>query len=80
MSALSAARAMGDVTRLRLRLTNRRKETNLSQQDIADRCGVTRETVGRWERGESTPKAVELSVWCAALDFRLTIQAVGDRL
>ena len=37
------------------RLYNLRKERNLSQEDLANELGVSRQTVSKWETGESTP-------------------------
>jgi transcriptional regulator with XRE-family HTH domain len=39
----------------RQRLTQRRRMLGLSQQQLAERVGVDRSTVVRWERGESAP-------------------------
>ena len=37
------------------RLYNLRKEKNLSQEELANVLGVSRQTVSKWETGESTP-------------------------
>ena len=37
------------------RLYNLRKERNLSQEDLANELGVSRQAVSKWETGESTP-------------------------
>lgn len=37
------------------RLHNLRKERNFSQEDLANELGVSRQTVSKWETGESTP-------------------------
>jgi tetratricopeptide (TPR) repeat protein/transcriptional regulator with XRE-family HTH domain len=37
------------------RLARRRKALGLTQEDLADRLGIDRSTVVRWERGESEP-------------------------
>ena len=37
------------------RLYNLRKERGLSQEDLANELGVSRQTVSKWETGESTP-------------------------
>ena len=72
MSAFkSACHAMGDWRRMRPMLVARREEIKMSQGCIADFCGVSRETVGRWERGTSDPTATNLFVWAGVLDLRL---------
>ena len=37
------------------RLFNLRKEKNLSQEELANVLGVSRQTISKWETGESTP-------------------------
>ena len=36
-------------------LTQLRKLMHLTQEDVADRVGVTRQAVGKWEAGETMP-------------------------
>ena len=37
------------------RLYNLRKEKNISQEELANELGVSRQTISKWETGESTP-------------------------
>ena len=37
------------------RLTELRKKANLSQEDIAEKIGVSRQTVSKWELDQSLP-------------------------
>lgn len=37
------------------KLTRLRKSANLSQEDLADRLGVSRQAVSRWEQGSTYP-------------------------
>ena len=37
------------------RLLKLRKEKGLSQEDLANELGVSRQTVSKWETGESSP-------------------------
>ena len=37
------------------RLTSLRKKLNLSQEEVAEKLGVTRQTVSKWETDQSTP-------------------------
>lgn len=38
-----------------------RKEANLTQEDLAERCDVSRQAVAKWESGESIPDIYKLS-------------------
>lgn len=37
------------------RITTLRKELNMSQEVLAERIGVSRQAISKWERGEATP-------------------------
>ncbi|GHO50804.1 helix-turn-helix domain-containing protein [Ktedonospora formicarum] len=51
--------------RQRRKLTLAREEQHLTQQQVADQLGVTKLTVGRWERGEATPHPYVRRKLCA---------------
>jgi len=53
------------------RISNLRKEMNLSQEALAERVGVTRQAISKWERDEATPDIYNLSA--LAESFGLTI-------
>lgn len=38
-----------------LRLQDLRKKSGMTQERLAEKLGITRQTVSKWERGESTP-------------------------
>lgn len=42
------------------RLYELRKSAGLSQDELAEKCGVSRQTVSKWERGECVPDATSL--------------------
>lgn len=42
------------------KLARLRKETNLSQEGLAERVGVSRQSVAKWESGESFPEVEKL--------------------
>lgn len=44
-----------------------RVERNLSQVEVAERIGVSRVTISRWERGETEPKKTLFQSLCDAL-------------
>ena len=37
-----------------------RENLHLSQEELAEKCGVSRQAVAKWERGESTPEVLKL--------------------
>lgn len=46
------------------KITNLRKNNKLSQEDLAEKLGVTRQTISKWELGQTYPsinQAKELS-------------------
>jgi transcriptional regulator with XRE-family HTH domain len=45
-----------------------REARNLSQRQLAERIGTSRENVGRWERGAAMPGLDRLGPLCDALD------------
>lgn len=54
------------------RLAELRKEKGLSQEDLAEKLGVSRQAVSKWERGEATPDSDNLialsSIYGVSLD------------
>lgn len=55
-----------------------RKELNLSQEELAERCGVSRQAVTKWEADESIP-ALEKLVLLADI-FEITIDELVGRV
>ena len=58
---------------LREQLIQLRDKYGLSQQEFADRVGVSRQSVSRWESGKSVSSAKQAAALCAA--FRLNAKA-----
>ena len=60
-----------------------RKQRGWSQEELGSQIGVTRQTVSKWEMGQSTPeleKLVELSkLFQMSLDQLVGLEAVGGR-
>lgn len=48
-----------------------RKNKGLSQEDIAERCNVSRQSVSKWETGQGYPETEKLLTLCDLLDTDL---------
>jgi len=48
-----------------------RKEANMSQEALADAVGVSRQTVAKWESGESVPDVMRCDQMAALFDISL---------
>jgi len=63
-------------------LMSLRKQRGWSQEELGDRIGVTRQTVSKWEMGQSTPeldKLVELSrLFGLSLDQLVGLEGAGE--
>ena len=53
------------------KLVNRRKENNLSQEQLAYRLGVSRQAVSKWESGSSIPDMAKILELCKILNCNL---------
>lgn len=49
------------------RLKEYRKDRGFSQEDLADRLGVSRQAIGKWEQGQAYPEVEKLLALCEAL-------------
>ncbi len=58
------------------RLLQYRKENNLSQEELAEKIGVSRQAVSKWERAEASPDTDNLirlaEIYGVSLDEMLT--------
>lgn len=59
---------------MKLSLEALRVNSGMTQQDVADRLGVTRHTVMKWERGEVEPK--ELVIYALAKLYEVEIDCM----
>jgi DNA-binding transcriptional regulator YiaG len=57
------------LNKLKIRLSAVRVNAGLSQQDIADKMGVSRITVGNWESGKAKMKEAELRMFADICNF-----------
>ena len=53
------------------RLVDRRKAAGLSQEALADKLGVSRQAVSKWERSESSPDTDNLIALAALYEVSL---------
>lgn len=54
-----------------LKIKQKRKEYNLTQEEIADKLGVSRQTVSKWENDRSLPDIHSLLLFCEIFDTSL---------
>lgn len=52
-------------------IQSRRKMIGLTQEQVAERLGVSRQTVAKWETGESTPDLANAAALVDVLDVSL---------
>ena len=50
------------------RIQTCRKQAGLSQEQLAERLGVSRQAVSKWETGEATPELSKLAALCSVLN------------
>ena len=53
------------------KITEARKKKGMSQIDLADAMSVSRQSVSKWETGESNPEISKLSQLAEVLDVSL---------
>ena len=59
------------------RLYELRKQKGLSQEELANRLEVTRQTVSKWEAGDSTPDMEKLAALGALFEISLDELVLG---
>lgn len=52
-------------------LLNLRKSKNLSQEELANKIGVTRQTISKWELGDTTPDLKQLDILTKVFDVSM---------
>lgn len=57
---------------------NLRKRKKLSQEDLSERIGVTRQTISNWELNETTPNPNQLKLLSKVLDISID-ELVGNK-
>lgn len=61
------------------RIYQLRKEKNMTQQDLADRLGVSRQAVSRWEMGTATPEIESLTAMSRIFGMTLDELVTGEK-
>lgn len=62
---------------LKDRIFQARKAKGLSQEDLAEVVGVSRQAVSKWETGEATPDMEKIIALCHALELDMEYLALG---
>ena len=52
-------------------LASARKKSGFSQEEVAERLGVSRQTISKWELGKSVPDEASLFLLCQCLEIDL---------
>lgn len=61
------------------RIYQLRKEKNMTQQDLADQLGVSRQAVSRWEMGTAKPELESLTAMAKIFGLSLDELVTGDK-
>lgn len=56
-----------------------RSQHNVKQEDLAQRVGITQETISRYERGKATPTVEKLATLLGALHEELVLVVRSKR-
>ena len=59
-------------------IAQKRKEKNLTQEQLAQRLGVTNKTISKWETGKCMPDYAVVKDLCAALDIMIAELIDGE--
>ena len=57
-----------------------RKEQNLTQEQLAEKLGVSSKTVSRWENGNSFPDVSMLQPLCDLLNISVNELLLGEKI
>ena len=61
-------------------LFHARKKSGLSQEEVAEKIGVSRQTISKWERGNGFPEVSLLLPLCNELEITVNELLSGERL
>ena len=57
-----------------------RKEKNLTQEQLAEKLGISNKTVSRWEQGKGFPDVSLLQELCELLDISVSELLSGEKM
>ena len=57
-----------------------RKEKNLTQEQLAEKLGISNKTVSRWEQGKGFPDVSLLQELCELLDISVSERLPGEKM
>ena len=57
-----------------------RKEKNMTQQELADKIGVTDKAISKWENGRGMPDLSLMKPLCRELDISINELISGERI
>lgn len=61
-------------------IAERRKEKNMTQEQLAEKMGVTDKTISRWENGKTMPDYSLLKDLCNELDISVNEFLSGEKI
>ena len=61
-------------------ITECRKEKNLTQEELAEKLGVSSKSISRWENGTTRPDYSKLKELCKELDINVNEFLSGERI
>lgn len=73
------AKEIGDNMSIGERITDLRKEKNLSQGDLAQALDVSRQAVSKWENDQSSPDTIKLIRLAELLDTEVEYLVTGRK-
>lgn len=69
-----------DQTKIGKFIAEMRKEQNLTQQDLAEKLGISNKTISKWECGNGMPDYAVMESLCSVLNINVNELLSGERL
>ena len=61
-------------------ITECRKKINMTQEELAEKIGVNRRTISRWENGNGMPDYSVLDILCNTLNISINELYYGEKI